>query len=60
LGPDGIPQQVSLASNGVLTALTPANPTSFRVDLAPGVHENLSLRTRWLQGEVPDLFRLDG
>ncbi len=55
----GVPQQVSFANNGVLTPLTAANPTSFRVDLPAGVHENLALITRWLQGEVPYGFRLD-
>lgn len=55
----GTPQQVSLANNGALTPLPATNPTSFRVDLAPGVHEKLAITTRWLQGEVPYAFRLD-
>ena len=38
--------------------LPASNPTSFRVDLAPGIHDE-GLNTRWLQGEVPFAFRLD-
>jgi hypothetical protein len=55
----GNPQQVSFASSGALTPLTATNPTSFRVDLAPGIYESVSLLTRWLQGEVPYAFGLD-
>jgi hypothetical protein len=55
----GAPGQVSLADNGALTPLTAANPTSFRVDFAPGLHERLAVITRWVQGEVPYHFRLD-
>jgi hypothetical protein len=55
----GTPQQVLLADNGALTPLAATSPTSFRVDLAPGINENLAIITRWLQGEVPHVFRLD-
>ncbi|MGI8809710.1 MAG: hypothetical protein ACR2KK_18090 [Acidimicrobiales bacterium] len=54
-----IPLGVSLARDGQLTPLAAANPTSFRVDLAPGIHEQLAINARWLQGEVPYHFRLD-
>ena len=54
----GTPQEVSLVNDGERTPLTAANPTTFRVDLAPGIH-NLGLVARWLQGEVPYGFRLD-
>ena len=55
----GSPQQVSFVNSGVPTPLTAANPTSFQVDLAPGLHEGLAVSTRWLQGDVPYHFRLD-
>ena len=55
----GTPQSVSLANNGAVTPLAATNPTSFRVDLAPGIYESVSVVTRWLQGEVPHHFRLD-
>ena len=53
------PRQVSLADDGVVTPLTPANPTSFRVTLVPGIHANLDVRTLWLQGDVGYTFSLD-
>ncbi len=40
------------------TALTAANPTTFRVTLAPGVLD-LGVATTWLQGDVYYGFRLD-
>jgi hypothetical protein len=55
----GTPLQVSFANAGALTPLTAANPTSFRVDLPAGIHENLAVQTRWLQGEISYHFRLD-
>lgn len=54
-----VPEDVALVVGGERLALSAANPTQFRVDLAPGVHENVSLSTRWLQGEVPYFFRLE-
>jgi len=53
------PQEVALVRGGDPVALPAANPTSFRVDLSPGVYEQVGLATRWLQGEVPYAFRLD-
>lgn len=53
------PLEVALVRSGERVALTAANPTSFRVDLPPGIHEQMGLTTRWLQGEVPYHFRLD-
>jgi hypothetical protein len=55
----GTPIEVSLGSDGVVTPLTAASPTTFRVTQAPGVHDNLAILTRWLQGEAPYRFRLD-
>lgn len=55
----GPPIDVSLGTDGVVTALTAASPTTFRVTLAPGVYDNLAILTRWLQGEAPYGFRLD-
>ena len=55
----GTPVDVSLATDGVVTPLTAANPTTFRVTLAPGVHDNLAILARWPQGEAPYGFRLD-
>lgn len=55
----GTPIDVSLGTDGVVTALTAASPTTFRVTLAPGIHNNLAILTRWLQGEAPYGFRLD-
>jgi len=55
----GTPIDVSLSIAGVVTPLTAANPTTFRVTLAPGIHDNLAILTRWLQGETPYGFRLD-
>jgi hypothetical protein len=54
-----VPDEVALVVGGARGAVVAANPTQFRVDLAPGVHENVSLSTRWLQGEVSYHFRLD-
>lgn len=53
------PLEVALVRSGERVALAAANPTSFRVDLPPGIHEQMGLTTRWLQGEVPYHFRLD-
>jgi hypothetical protein len=50
---------VSLGVEGVVTPLTAANPTTFRVSLAPGIHGNLAILARWPQGEAPYGFRLD-
>lgn len=55
----GTPIDVSLGTDGVVTPLTAASPTTFRVTLAPGIYDNLAILTRWLQGEVPYGFRLD-
>jgi hypothetical protein len=55
----GTPIDVSLGTDGVVTPLTAASPTTFRVTLAPGIHPNLAILTRWLQGEAPYGFRLD-
>jgi hypothetical protein len=54
----GPPRQVSLTRAGERTALIAANPTIFRVALAPGVHD-LGVATTWLQGDVYYEFRLD-
>ena len=53
------PLEVALVRGGDRVALPASNPTSFRVDLSPGVYEQVGLATRWLQGEVPYAFRLD-
>ena len=54
------PTEVTLVRAGQTIAVVPAaNPTSFRVDLAPGVYDQVALITRWVQGEVPYHFRLD-
>ena len=55
----GTPIDVSLGTDGVVTPLTAANPTTFRVTLAPGIHNNLAILARWPQGEAPYGFRLD-
>jgi len=55
----GTPIDVSLGTDGVVTPLTAASPTTFRVTLAPGIHDNLAILARWLQGEAPYGFRLD-
>ena len=55
----GTPVDVSLGTDGVVTPLTAANPTTFRVTLAPGIHDNLAILARWPQGEAPYGFRLD-
>lgn len=55
----GTPIEVSLGTDGVVTPLTAASPTTFRVTLAPGIHDNMAILTRWLQGEAPYGFRLD-
>ena len=55
----GTPVDVSLGHDGVVTPLTTANPTTFRVTQAPGIHEGLAILTRWIQGEAPYGFRLD-
>ena len=55
----GTPVDVSLGTDGVVTPLTAASPTTFRVPLAAGIHHNVAILTRWLQGEVPYGFRLD-
>jgi len=54
----GTPISVSLDTNGVVTPLTAASPTTFQVALAPGIH-TLAILTTWLQGAVPYEFRLD-
>ena len=54
-----VPDEVALVVGGARTALPASNPTQFRVDLAPGVHQSVSLATRWLQGEVSFFFGLD-
>jgi hypothetical protein len=55
-----VPEEVALVQAGErLALLVPANPTQFRVDLAPGIHASVALMTRWLQGDVPYFFRLD-
>ncbi len=55
-----VPDEVALVKSGDRLAVLPAgNPTQFRVDLTPGIHENVSLMTRWLQGEVPYFFRIE-
>lgn len=55
----GTPIEVSLGIDGVVTPLTAASPTTFRVTQAPGIHDGLAILTKWLQGEVPYGFRLD-
>lgn len=52
------PVAVALARQGSLIPMPGTSPSSFRVDLAPGI-QNLGLITLWLQGEVPYPFRLD-
>lgn len=49
----GAPRQVSLTQRAERTPLTAANPTTFRVTLAPGVHDHLGVASTWLQGDVP-------
>ena len=54
------PEDVALVKAGErLVALPAANPTEFRVDLPPGLHESVWLSTRWLQGELQYSFRLE-
>jgi hypothetical protein len=53
------PSEVVLLRDGDRVALPASNPTLFRVDLAPGIYEQVGLSTRWVQGEVPYGFRLD-
>ncbi len=55
----GTPLDVSLGTDGVVTPLTAANPTTFQVTLAPGIYDNLAILARWPQGEAPYGFRLD-
>jgi hypothetical protein len=54
----GSPRRVSLIQSGQATPLTAANPTTFRVTNAPGIH-NFGLSAEWLQGEVRHGFGLD-
>ena len=55
-----VPEDVALVKSGErLVALPAANPTEFRVDLPPGLHETVALLTRWLQGGLQYSFRLD-
>jgi hypothetical protein len=53
------PSEVVLLRDGDRVALPASNPTLFRLDLAPGIYEQVGLSTRWVQGEVPYGFRLD-
>ena len=53
------PLGVVLRRGAERMTLPVSNPTSFRVDLAPGIYDQVGLDTRWLQGEVPYAFRLD-
>ena len=53
------PLEVTLRRGAERVALQASNPTTFRVDLAPGIYDQVGLNTRWLQGEVPFAFRLD-
>jgi len=53
------PLEVTLRRGAERVALQASNPTTFRVDLAPGIYDQMGLNTRWLQGEVPYAFRLD-
>ena len=53
------PTEVALVRGGDRVVLPAANPTSFLADLSPGMYEQVGLSTRWLQGEVPYVFRLD-
>ena len=52
------PVAVALARQATLVPLPGTNPTSFRVDREPGIHDN-GLITLWLQGQVPYFFQLD-
>ena len=49
----------TLARSSDRITLPASNPTTFRVDLPPGIHDEVRLDTRWLQGQVPYFFRLD-
>lgn len=53
------PLEVTLRRGAERVPLQASNPTTFRVDLAPGIYGQMGLNTRWLQGEVPYAFRLD-
>ena len=55
----GAPRQVSLTQRAERTPLAAANPTTFRVTLAPGVHDHLGVASTWLQGDASHGFRLD-
>lgn len=55
----GTPVEVVLGTDGVVTPLTAASPTTFRVTLTTGIHDNVAILTRWLQGEASYGFRLE-
>ena len=52
-----VPPTVGRGSDRI--TLPASNPTTFRVDLPPGIYDEMRLATRWLQGQVPYAFRLD-